>query len=84
MVWVCWTLTPDAPCAVETGGLDKGCYLADISREMRPPNKAVLCPWICLLHPGQTKGKQHAAPTNTEGRRQTGACLQEVGSGTGP
>lgn len=54
MVWVCWTLTPDALCGVETGGLDKGCYLAGIGRAMRPPNKAVLYPWICLLHPGQT------------------------------
>lgn len=34
MVWVCRTLTPDALCAVETGGLDRGCYLAGIGRAM--------------------------------------------------
>lgn len=42
MVWVCWTLTPDALCGVETGGLDRGCYLAGISRAMRPPKQSCL------------------------------------------
>lgn len=55
VVWVCGPgLQMQTVCGAETDGVDRGFYLACICCAVRPPNKAVLCPWLCLLHPGQT------------------------------
>lgn len=66
MVWVCRTLTPDALCAVETGGLDRGCYLAGIGRAMSdeaPQTKLSCIPGSACSILVRPKGKQHAALT---------------------